>query len=202
LKHREVKVAHGSAVTKVTHAGDGFEVLTENAKYLGGAVVNCCGAWAGKIDSPTKVPTKPRKGQMFSVIPRQPGLLQHVVRTEEIYLVPRSDGRVLIGATVEDVGFEKQVDADTILDMRRLAEQIVPEIAQAKVGESWAGLRPGTPDDLPILGESKIPGYFIATGHFRNGILLSPVTALVISRLLRGEAPEYALEAFSPSRFD
>ena len=147
------------------------------------------------------MPATPRKGQMFSVIPREPGFLRHVIRTEEVYLVPRTDGRVLIGATVEDVGFDKRVAPETIKHMGRLADQIVPEIAHAKITESWAGLRPGTPDDLPILGETEISGYFIATGHFRNGILLAPLTAAIMTKLLRAEAPGHSLEAFSPLRF-
>jgi glycine oxidase len=138
---------------------------------------------------------------MFSVIPYKTPFLQHVIRSEEIYLVPRSDGRILIGATVEDCGFNKQVEPDSIKRMQHLAERIVPEIARAKIHETWAGLRPGTPDDLPIIGESSVPGYFIATGHFRNGILLAPVTAKIMSKLLRGEAAGHAIGEFSPSRF-
>jgi glycine oxidase len=202
LKHREIDVAHGMAATQIVRVGSGgFEVHTAKAKYLGRMVVNCCGAWAGEIAGVGTLPAIPRKGQMFSVIPREPGLLKHVIRSEEVYLVPRSDGRILIGATVEDVGFDKQVNPDTIKEMGKLAEQIVPEIAHAKFGESWAGLRPGTPDDLPILGETKVPGYFVATGHFRNGVLLAPVTAVIMSKLVRGEAPGYALGPFRPSRF-
>jgi glycine oxidase len=202
LKHHGIQMAHGMAATRVARVGDsGFEVHTAKAKYLAGKVVNCCGAWAGEIPGVATVPATPRKGQMFSVILREPGFLQHVIRSEEVYLVPRTDGRVLIGATVEDAGFDKQVDPDTIKHMGKLAEQIVSEIAHARISESWAGLRPGTPDELPILGESEIPGYFIATGHFRNGILLAPITAVNMSKLIRGEAPGYSLKAFAPSRF-
>jgi glycine oxidase len=201
LKHREVHLAHGAAVKRISQAGGGsFEVATEQTTYSAPCVVNCCGAWAGEIEAPIKVPAKPRKGQMLSVIARQP-LLQHVIRSEDVYLVPRSDGRVLIGATVEDVGFDKRVDADTIKDFQHKAEQLVPALAETKIHESWAGLRPGTPDDLPMLGAATSGGYVFATGHFRNGILLAPITALVISRLIRGEAPGFALEAFSPTRF-
>lgn len=200
LKHRGVEIAHGAAATKVVRVESGFEVHTAKTKYLSARVVNCCGAWADAVKAPLKAPARPRKGQMLSVIPPKP-LLKHVIRSEHIYLVPRSDGRVLIGATVEDCGFDKHVDPDAIKHMQKLAEQLVPAIAHAKIHEMWSGLRPGTPDDLPILGESAVPGYFIATGHFRNGILLAPVTAQIVGRLLRGDAAGYALEAFSPSRF-
>jgi len=201
LKHRGIELAHGAAVRQVKQVDAGaFEVQTERTTYSSRCVVNCCGAWAGEIEAPASAPSKPRKGQMLSVIPPDP-LLQHVIRSEEVYLVPRSDGRILIGATVEDLGFDKQVGPDTIKHLLKHAELILPHIAKAKIHEEWAGLRPGTPDDLPILGESSTPGYFIATGHFRNGILLAPITALVMSRLLRGEAPGYSLKPFSPARF-
>ena len=202
LKHRGIELAHGTQVTSVVRdQGGSFEVHTAKSKYLAGAVVNCCGAWAGKIEAHVAVPVKPRKGQMFSVIPRKTPFLQHVIRSEAFYLVPRSDGRILIGATVEDRGFDKRVEPEVIKQLQNLAERVVPEIAHSKIHETWAGLRPGTPDDLPILGETIIPEYFIATGHFRNGILLAPVTAQIMSKLLRGEAAGYSVEAYSPSRF-
>ncbi len=201
LRHRGIEVAHRAAATRIVRSSDSFEVHTAKSKYLARGVVNCCGAWAGEIEGVDAIPAKPRKGQMLSVIPRDKNLLRHVIRREEVYLVPRSDGRILIGATVEDCGFDKQVVPETIKRMQNLAERIVPAIADAKIHESWAGLRPGTPDDLPILGESSLPGYFIATGHFRNGILLAPVTAQIVAQLLRGEAPVHPIQAFSPSRF-
>jgi glycine oxidase len=202
LKHRRVDLAHGSAASRISRLQDGtFQVQTEKTTYSGGCVVNCCGAWAGEIDAPTTISAKPRKGQMLAVLPPKSPLVQHVIRSEEVYIVPRSDGRILIGATVEDVGFDKRVEPDMIKDLQKRAERLVPTLANAKIHESWAGLRPGTPDDLPVLGESATKGYFFATGHFRNGILLAPITALVISRLVGGEAPGIALEPFSPARF-
>ena len=202
LKHRGIELAHGAAATTIVRAHDGnFEVHTVQSKYSARAIVNCCGAWAGEIAGVPPLPTRPRKGQMLSLIPHSSTLLRHVIRSEEIYLVPRSDGRIRIGATVEDCGFDKKVDPDSIKHMQHLAEQLVPEIVSAKIDETWAGLRPGTPDDLPILGESNAPGYFIATGHYRNGVLLAPVTALIMARLLRGGAAGYTLDAFSPTRF-
>ena len=200
LKHRGVEIAHGAAVTGVRKQGGSFEVETERAKYSAARVVNCCGAWAGDLETPFRVPAKPRKGQMLSVIARVP-LLEHVVRSAHVYLVPRSDGRILVGATVEDAGFDKRVEPETMKHLQQEAAKLVPAIAEAKIHESWAGLRPGTPDDLPILGESEAKGYFVATGHFRNGILLAPVTALLMSHLIRGEAAGFELQPFSPGRF-
>jgi len=202
LKHRGVDLVHGTPATSIVRAQEGsFEVHTAKSKYFSGVVVNCCGAWSSEIAGGISVPSRARKGQMFSVIPRKTPFLEHVVRSEEIYLVPRSNGRILVGATVEDRGFDKRVEAEAIKRMQNLAEKLVPEIAHAKIHETWAGLRPGTPDDLPILGETSTPGYFIATGHFRNGILLAPVTAKIMARLLRREAAGHSIEPFSPARF-
>jgi glycine oxidase len=107
----------------------------------------------------------------------------------------------LVGATVEDIGFDKTVEASVIGRLHRSAAALVPELATATIAESWAGLRPGTPDNLPLIGMTETPGAFIATGHFRNGILLAPVTAQLVSDLIVGRPPGLDLSAFSPSRF-
>jgi glycine oxidase len=129
-------------------------------------------------------------------------LLRHVIRSPEVYLIPRSDGRVLVGATVEEAGFDKRTDLATIQGFHRAAVDLVPELRNGKILEDWAGLRPGTPDALPILGATPTPGYYVATGHFRDGILLAPITAEVMAAVIEGHAPEYDLTPFSPVRFD
>ena len=121
-----------------------------------------------------------------------------MIRAPEIYLVPRSDGRILVGATVEEAGYDKRTDADTIQRMHQAAIDLVPALGQARMLEAWAGLRPGSPDNLPILGATRTPGYFVATGHFRDGILLAPITAHVMAQIITGAKPEYDLAAFSP----
>jgi glycine/D-amino acid oxidase-like deaminating enzyme len=131
----------------------------------------------------------------------QRALLRHVVRSPEIYLIPRSDGRLLAGATVEEAGFDKRTVPDTIQRLRRAAIGMMPALENARVLEDWAGLRPGTPDNLPILGETSTPGYFVATGHFRDGILLAPITALVVSRIMLGMEAGYNLTPFAAERF-
>jgi glycine oxidase len=129
-------------------------------------------------------------------------LLKHVVRSPEAYLIPRSDGRLLVGATVEEAGFDKRTDLATIQRLHEAAILLVPKLADAKILESWAGLRPGTPDALPILGETTTPGYYVATGHFRDGILLAPITAEVMAAVIEGRKPEHDLARFAPSRFE
>jgi glycine oxidase len=137
---------------------------------------------------------------MLAVVGAKPGL-QHVIRASEVYLVPRSDGRILIGATVEEAGYDKRTDADTIQRLHQAALDLVPALKAARVLEAWAGLRPGTPDDLPILGATTTPGYFVAAGHFRNGILLAPVTAHVMAQVVTGVKSDYDISTFSPGRF-
>jgi glycine/D-amino acid oxidase-like deaminating enzyme len=127
--------------------------------------------------------------------------LQHVIRADEVYLVPRSDGRIVIGSTLEDAGFNKRTDVNTIQRLLHAARELMPAFANSKVHEDWAGLRPGTPDNLPILGATSTPGYFLATGHYRDGILLAPVTAQVITELILGKPLSHELAAFSPMRF-
>jgi glycine oxidase len=138
---------------------------------------------------------------MLSVVGAPRGLLRHVIRAPEVYLVPRSDGRIVIGSTLEEAGYDKRTDPDTIQRLHQAAIHLVPGLAQARLLEAWAGLRPGTPDDLPILGATSTPGYFAATGHFRDGILLAPITAHVMARVITGAQPEYDISAFSPARF-
>ncbi len=176
-RHRGVDIASGTAVTEVLLAnGSVAGVATGRTSYSAAAVVNCAGAWAGQLP-PLRFPTRPVKGQMLSLVGASRDLVRHVIRAPEIYLVPRSDGRILVGATVEEAGYDKRTDAPTIQRMHQAAIRLVPALAQARMLEAWAGLRPGSPDNLPILGATQIPGYFVATGHFRDGILLAPVTA-------------------------
>jgi glycine oxidase len=106
-----------------------------------------------------------------------------------------------IGATAEEAGFDKRTVPETILKLRQAAIDLVPRLAEARIVEDWAGLRPGTPDGLPILGATPTPGYFVATGHFRDGILLAPVTAGVMGQVIVGGKPEVDLSAFAPARF-
>jgi len=204
-KHREVDFSSGSEVTAIElDAGRACAVRTARTRFPAAAVINCAGCWAGQL-SPIPLPARPRKGQMLSVIDpehQHRRLLSHVVRSPDIYLVPRSDGRLLIGATVEDIGFDKRVDPAVIQQLHQHAANLVPEIGEMRMHEAWAGLRPGTPDDLPILGATSVPGYFVATGHYRNGILLSAVTARMMAAVVRGQDPGFDLSPFSAGRFE
>jgi glycine oxidase len=200
-KRRTVDISSGEEVATVDVSnGRVAGVITTKTSFRSPKVVNCAGAWSGQI-APQAFPTRPVKGQMLCLASRSRNLLKHVIRTPEVYLIPRSDGRILVGTTVEEAGFDKRTNVETIQRLHRAAIAIVPELRDAKILEDWAGLRPGTPDALPILGATATPGYYVATGHFRDGILLAPITALVMAEVIAGTTCNYDLKPFSPARF-
>jgi glycine oxidase len=200
-KRRAVDISSGEEVTAVNLSnGRVAGVITTKTTFHAPKVVNCAGAWSGQI-APHAFPTRPVKGQMLCLVSPSRNLLKHVIRAPEVYLIPRTDGRILVGATVEEAGFDKRTVVETIQRLHRAAIAIVPELCNAKILEDWAGLRPGTPDALPILGATLTPGYYIATGHFRDGILLAPITAQVMADAITDKKASYDLDAFSPSRF-
>jgi glycine oxidase len=202
--HRGIGVVSGAAVTEIEIGNLGVSaIVTERSRYPVKTAVNCAGAWAGSF-GPHAFPVRPVKGHMLSLVPPTTGvmLLRHVVRQPDVvYLVPRSDGRIICGSTIEEAGFDKRVDPATIQRLHQAAADLVPDLTEWRIHESWSGLRPGTPDGLPILGATATPGYFVATGHFRDGILLAPITAVVMSRIVLGETPGFDLTAFSAGRF-
>jgi len=130
--------------------------------------------------------------------------IRHVLRSERGYLVPRGEENpqtVVVGSTIENVGYEKRVTAGGIEKILSAANELVPELAKAEIIETWCGLRPGTPDQLPILGPAEIDGLVFATGHYRNGILLAPVTAKQIGEWIAERRTSIDWETFSPLRF-
>jgi len=200
-KSRGVDFSSGDSVRAVDLAnGRAVGVTTTKTSFSGSKVVNCAGCWSGQI-SPFPIPTRPVKGQMLCLIMQPRSLLRHVVRTPDVYLIPRSDGRLLVGATLEEAGFDKRTDVATIQRLHRAALDVMPRLKDAKILEDWAGLRPGTPDGLPILGGTTISNYYVATGHFRDGILLAPITAQIMADVIEGRNPAYDLNPLSPSRF-
>jgi glycine oxidase len=200
-KNHGVDFSSGDPVTAVNLSdGAASGVTTTKTSFLADKVVNCAGAWSGQI-GPQKLPTRPVKGQMLCLVMPSRDFLKHVIRSPKGYLIPRSDGRLLVGATVEEAGFDKRTDVATIQSLHHAALELIPKLRDAKILENWAGLRPGTPDALPILGATTTPGYFVATGHFRDGILLAPITAKVMADALEGRCPDHNLAPFSPGRF-
>jgi len=164
------------------------------------AVVIAAGSWSGLVQGISLDPrvVRPARGQMVQLQTRLP-LLSHVVFSDKGYLIPRADGRIIAGSTLEFAGFEKHVTAEGLHRILALALELCPALASAPVQETWAGLRPYTEDHLPILGAGPLPGLFLATGHFRNGILLAPLTARLLAQAVLGDSP---LVDLTPFRFD
>jgi glycine/D-amino acid oxidase-like deaminating enzyme len=193
-----VDIASGTQVTHIeVEAGRAIAAVTTKSWYPANVVVNCAGAWARQI-GPFEIPTIPAKGQMLAVTP---AVVQHVIRGNGVYLIPRSNGRLVIGATVEDAGFDKRVEPEAIQRLHLAAAILAPQIGQARILEDWAGLRPATPDKLPIMGATEIENYFVSTGHYRDGILLAPISARVVAQLIRHQEPEFDIADFSLRRF-
>lgn len=217
-------VENTSVLGVSTLADQRIAVRTSRGAISATAFVNCAGAWAADIEHSHTIlkcsettdtvdsspfPIKPLKGQMLTVRLEARDSPRCVIRTPEVYLVPRGDGRVIIGATVEDVGFDKTVGPQATRTLMARAAAVWPPISSATILESWAGLRPGSPDGLPIIGPVCEPDLaphcasrqWIAAGHFRNGILLAPATAHIVSQLVCGLPSEIDITPFSCRRF-
>jgi glycine oxidase len=198
---RGVRVRTGVAVLGFRIEGGVCRgVETDAGTLLADAVVDAAGAWAAFDSSlPLSVPVEPVRGQIVELHLRERPL-STILSCDDVYIVPRADGTVLLGSTVEHVGFRKEVTAEAVERLIAGAVRFVPELARARFVTAWSGLRPGTPDGLPILGPCRVPGLFFAAGHFRNGILLAPVTALAVADAVAG-AGRRDLSPFSIERF-
>jgi glycine oxidase len=184
--------------------GATVEVDSPSGVLITKQFVDCTGAWASTT-SRLSIPVAPKKGQMLAISLPAALPLDLVVRTPDIYIVPRTvgpnAGRAIIGATIEDAGFDKTTHPSDIEFLRSLAVALLPHLSSTPVLEAWAGLRPATPDGLPLLGALPAkPNHFIATGHYRDGILLAPATARVMAQILLKETPAIDLAPFSPTR--
>ena len=199
VQNAAIEVREHTALMRVSMTPTGVHIGTSAHPLAAGKLIDCMGAWS-------PAPVVPRKGQMLAV--RVPASLDlsTVVRTHDVYIVPRTDGpdagRAIIGATVEDAGFDLTVKPADILALNQRAVALLPALAEAEFLESWSGLRPATADGLPMLGITPSqPRYVLANGHFRNGILLAPATARVVAELLFDEPATVDLASFSPTRF-
>lgn len=177
-------------------------VILENGTFVtANLVVLSAGAWSGTIQGGPPLPLRPVRGQMAALHPDHP-FPDRTVETGEIYLVPRDDGRILIGATQEEVGFREGNTAGGVQGLLAAATGLFPALASSMLGEMWSGLRPATSDGYPILGaDPEIGGLYHASGHFRNGVLLAPATARVLAPILAGGGEDRIPREFSPARF-
>jgi glycine oxidase len=198
-------------VERIITDGDRLRgVATAHGVVAAERVVVAAGTWSASIAGlpPGAVPpVRPVKGQILTLRspPGEPPLITRavrgVVRGSSVYLVPRDDGRVIVGATVEDRGWDTQPTAGGVYDLLRDAVLLVPGVTELELVEVQAGLRPGSPDNLPIIGPVPLDGLVVATGHYRNGILLTPITADAVARLLAGGTLPEEVSACSPRRF-
>jgi len=188
-----------TAVTAVTTTASSVRVQTTRGEWQARNFLNACGAWAASL---ADLPIAPRKGQMLLVHSSEP--LTATLRTPHLYLVPRGDGRIVIGATVEHAGYDKRVDPAAIAALHAAAAELYPPIRDARVLDTWAGLRPAAADALPILGKnsaSESGRSWLALGHFRNGIMLAPGTARLLRQMILNQPLSIDPAPFTAARF-
>ena len=199
-----VQVQTGKAVHAVRVADNRVQgvTLSDGERINGDAVLVAAGAWSASLGGvPGELRVRPVRGQMLAIVPSTP-VSTRVLESEDVYLVPRDDGRLLVGATVEDVGFAEANTADGTRRLLDSAIELVPALGSAPIVEMWSGLRPRTEDGDPIIGpDPETEGLYYATGHFRKGILLAPLTARIVGALVSGEEPPPLPSAFASGRF-
>ena len=176
-------------------------VKTPRGDVYAGTTILAAGSWSSELLRPLglELRVKPIKGQIL-LAGGPPDFCRHMILDGESYLIPRVDGRILVGSTLEDVGFDKSVILETLGDLAMRGARLMPELGKLPLVTSWAGLRPATPDRLPYLGKGPVDGLVVATGHYRNGILLAPITAQIVADLLAGQPPPVDLAPFNPMR--
>jgi glycine oxidase len=197
-------VREGAAIDRLLIEGDRVVgVGLGDERVRADEVVIANGSWAGSWSAALElpIPVRPIRGQLVGL--RTPGTaLRTVIDAGDGYALTKPDGSTIVGTTVEDIGFDARPTAGAVESLLRLASQLAPRLADATVTGAWAGLRPGTPDGMPLIG--RLPGWrgvVLAAGHFRQGILLAPITAELVGDLLARRRPRLALEAFDPGRF-
>ncbi len=202
---RGAALRQGVAVTGFVTSGSRVTgVRTGEGRMMAGHVILAAGSWTGALGRRLGVslPVRPMRGQMLAFADFSSPLRHILLGEDRGYLAPKANGFLFVGATVEDVGFRKNTTARGLAGLRRMAATLVPSLAYAEVASNWAGLRPGSPDDLPVLG--PVPGWeglSVASGHFRKGILLAPITGRLMAQWLTQGRTEMPLEPFSPARF-
>jgi glycine oxidase len=208
LQHAGGEILCGVEVTEAIVEGERIVGVrgADGRAHRAGRTVLATGCWSGSgewLPEALRPPVRPVKGQILTLRgPSGRPACERIVVSERVYLVPRSDGRLIVGATVEERGFDIRVTAGAVHELLREAYRALPEVAELELVEAVAGLRPGTPDNAPLIGQAGIGGLIVASGHYRNGILLAPATATAVAALLAGEAAPRALDAFDPLRFE
>jgi glycine oxidase len=203
IRRAGIEVIEGRSVDSVL-IGDGGAagIVSAGQTFASGSVILAAGCWSGSLarDAGIDLPVIPARGQMLAVkADRRP--FAHVIHSGHCYLVPRRDNRIVIGSTVEYAGFRKATTVGGLDSLLQAAVRMVPAMKGLEVVETWSGLRPDTPDHLPVLGPCEIDNLYLATGHFRNGVLLAPITAEVILKCVVERSTPQEITTFSPGRF-
>jgi glycine oxidase len=206
LEREAVDVHNGAEITSAERENGLWRLATSDGRTFAAAnLLLTAGCWSGQLDwvpAESRPPVRPVKGEIVTLRgSADEPVCERIVAGDRVYMVPRDDGRLVVGATVEEKGFDTTVTAGGIHELLREAYRVIPEIAELELVETSAGLRPGSPDNAPLIGMSATEGLLIATGHFRNGVLQAPLTADCAAALLAGEDPPTDLAPFSPLRF-
>jgi glycine oxidase len=205
VQRRGGEVHTGAEVDGAERRDGAWTISTADGRAFSAAqLVLAAGCWSGTAGwlPGGAPPVRPVKGEILTLRgSAEEPVCERIVAGERVYLVPRDDGRLIVGATVEERGFDTTVTAGGVHELLREAYRVIPEIAELELMEAVAGLRPGSPDNAPLIGFGDAEGLLIAAGHFRNGVLQAPATADAIASLLAGEDSPVELEAFSPRRF-
>jgi glycine oxidase len=199
-----VSLRAGCAVTRVVVEDDRARgVIADGERHDSDVVLLAAGAWTGDLVASfgARLAMEPKRGQMLALA-HVPAVLRHCVHADEVYLVPRPSGELLVGATVERVGFQRAVTAEGIGRLIAAAVALAPPLGRLPIARTWFGFRPWVSDSLPVLGPwPGVEGLFVATAHFRNGIMLAPITARLMTNWITGAGPGMEVRDFLPARF-
>ena len=191
LKRPGIHFMINREVSRLTPAQDGIEVVTAGSRETFDRAILCAGAWSPLLleHAGVQPEIKPVRGQML-LFRTEPGSVRRIALHENHYAIPRKDGRVLFGSTIEHTGFVKETTEAARTELAALAAKLYPVLAKAPIEHHWAGLRPGSPEGIPYIGSvSGIDNLFINAGHFRNGVVLSPASAQLVAALVTGQSP-------------
>ena len=207
LAARGGEIHQGAEVTDAETEGGALRALvtSDGRRFEAPAVVLAAGCWSGEarwLPEAAVPATRPVKGEVLTLRGSAAApVCERILVGERVYMVPRADGRLVVGATVEERGFDATVTAGGVHELLREAYRTLPEVAELELAQAAAGLRPGTPDNAPLIGPGAIDGLLVATGHYRNGVLLAPITAQCVGALLAGERLPAEIDPFDPGRF-
>ncbi len=201
----DVSIREHAEVVGVQKSADGHinAVKLANGESIEtDAVLLAAGSWSGELAAQIglELPIQPVKGQIV-LLKDQQGKVNHIIKHDDVYLVPRNDGHILVGASMEDVGFQRGTSSAIVDQLLDATYKIAPGLKNAAVVQQWMGFRPGSPDGLPYLGPvDGQPGLWVASGHYRNGVVLAPATADIMSRWIMGDQPQIDMSDFRVNR--